>query len=61
MRTHAVVVDPEALQHHPGLLERVEDLALQELVAELGDKGFRISVLPGGAGLDVDGLDAVAR
>ena len=47
MRAHGVVVDPEAFQHHPGFFEREEYLAVQELVAGLGDKGFGIGVLPG--------------
>ena len=52
-----VVVDP-AGEHDPGLGERVELLAVKELLTEGGVERFDEAVLPGRAGVDVQGLDA---
>ncbi len=41
-----------------GLEDRVEDLAVEELVAERGVEALHERVLPGAAGLDVDGAGA---
>ena len=39
-----------------GLAQVVEDLAIQELVAEPGVEAFAVPVLPGAAWFDVSGL-----
>ncbi len=52
-----VVVDPFG-EHDPGLGERVELLAVEELAAGAGVERLDEAVLPGRAGVDVQGLDA---
>jgi hypothetical protein len=39
MRAYAVVVTAPAFDHHLGLAQRVEDLAVQQLVAQAGVEG----------------------
>lgn len=52
-----VVVDPFG-EHDPGLGERVELLAVEELASCAGVERLDEAVLPGRAGVDVQGLDA---
>ena len=51
-----VVVAAPALDQHLGLLQRVEDLAVEELVPELSIEALVVTVLPRTAWLDVEGL-----
>ena len=53
-----VVVMPPLLDEHLGLLQGIEDLSIEQLVAELAVEALVVSVLPGAAGLDIEGLDA---
>lgn len=41
---------------HPQFLDRVEDLAVEELVSELGVEAFAVAVFLGRAGFDVQRL-----
>lgn len=61
MRAARVVVPPPALDHDPRLGEAVEDLAVQELVAELGVEALAVPVLPWAARLDEGGSGAHSR
>jgi hypothetical protein len=45
VRAAGVVVSPPALDHDPGLLERVEHLAVEQLVAELAVEALAVAVL----------------
>jgi len=56
MRTHGVVMPAPAFHDDPGLLERVEDLAVEKLVAQTGVEALDVAVLPWAAGSDVGGL-----
>ena len=49
---------PPAFDHHLGLAQRVEDLALQQLVAQAGVEALHASVLPRAAGRDAGGSRA---
>ena len=42
-----VVVPSPLLNDDPGFIEAVEDLSVQELIAELGIKALAVPVLPG--------------
>src|SRR3954462_2244451 len=53
MRAHAVVMASPAFDHNSGLLEGVEDLAIQQLVPQPRIERLHIPVLPGRAPLDV--------
>jgi hypothetical protein len=44
---------PPAFDHNLSLLERVEDLAIEKLVSELGIEALAIAVLPWTSRLDV--------
>ena len=48
-----VVVLSPALDEDLGLEEGVEDLTVEELVAQLAIKAFIVAILPGASGLDV--------
>ena len=50
-----------AFDHHLGLAERVEDLAVQQFVAQAGVERLHIAVLPGAARRDVGRLGADRR
>ena len=50
MRANGIVVAPPAFDHDPGLVERVEDLAVEQLVAQAGVEAFDIAILPRAAG-----------
>src|ERR1044071_938815 len=56
VRAHLVVVAPPALDHDLGLAQAVEDLAVQQLVAEPGIEALDEGALPWAAGGDVGGL-----
>ena len=56
MRADCVVVVSPCLDHDLRLLECVEDLAVEQLIAELAIEAFAVAVLPGAARLDVGGL-----
>ena len=51
-----VVVPSPLLNHDPGFIEAVEDLSVQELVAEPGIEALTVSVLPRRSWFDVGGL-----
>src|SRR5215218_9442783 len=46
VRAYAVVVAPPAFDNHLGLPKRVEDLALQQFVAQAGVERLHVPVLP---------------
>jgi hypothetical protein len=47
---------PPDFDHDLGLLQCVEDLAVQQLVAQLSVEAFAIAILPRTSRLDVGGL-----
>src|SRR3954454_18275319 len=55
MRAHLVVVPAPALDHDLALAQAVEDLAIEQLVAEPGVEALDEAVLPGAAWGDVGG------
>jgi hypothetical protein len=57
---YGVEVAAPLLDQHLGLPERVEHLAVQQLVPELAVEALHVAVLPRAAGLDVGGLGADA-
>ena len=59
MRAVGVVVVDSTSEHDPGLGERVELLAVEQLASCAGFERLDDPVLPGAAGGDGDGLDAV--
>src|SRR3954451_3722925 len=61
MRAHLVVVPSPALDHDLGLAQAVEDLAIEQLVAEPGVEALDEAVLPGAAWDDVGGLGTHRR
>ncbi len=44
VRADVVVLVPPAFDQHSGLLERVEDLAVEQLVSELADQRLDVAV-----------------
>ncbi len=56
MRRFRVVAFPPLFDQDLGVAEAVEDLAIQDLVAEAGVEAFTISVLPWAAWFDASGL-----
>jgi hypothetical protein len=54
-----VVVDAPVFEKDPGLEERVEELPVEELVAEPAVERFDPGVLPWRAGVDEHGVGAV--
>jgi len=44
---------PPHLNHHPSLIGRVKDLAVQAFIAELPIERFAVAVLPGASRLDI--------
>src|SRR5215211_2391246 len=56
MRAHRIVVPSPALDDDLRLAQRVEDLAIQQLVAQPGIERFHVPVLPGRARGDVGRL-----
>ena len=66
VRTDRVVVPSPCFDHDLCLLQRVEDLAIEQFVAELAVEALAVAVLPRAAGLDIgrprsDGGDPVAQ
>lgn len=64
MRPLSVVMLPPTLDDDPGLGKAVEDLAVEEFVAELGVEALAVAILPRRARLDegrprTDGGDPV--
>src|SRR5664280_477313 len=57
MRPQAVVEPPPARDDDLRLLERVEELTVQQFVTQLAVERFDVAVLPGAAGLDEQGGD----
>ena len=58
MRTRRVVMVAPVFDHDLGLGERVEDLSVQKLIAELGVEALAISVFPWATRFDVERLHA---
>jgi hypothetical protein len=56
MGPEGIVLPTPALDDDLGFPERVEDLAVQQLVPKLSVEGFHVSVLPGAARLDEERL-----
>ena len=52
MRTYGVEVPPPGLDQDLGLGQAEEDLAVEQLIAQLAVEAFAVAVLPGAAGLD---------
>lgn len=52
MRPDGVVVDPPRFDHHAGLGEGIQDLAVEPLVAELRVEAFAAAIFPVTAELD---------
>src|SRR5215207_8060750 len=61
VRAHLIVVAPPALDHDLCLAQAVEDLAIEQLVAEPGIEALDEAVLPWAAGGDVGGLGPYRR
>ena len=61
MRTDGIVMPPPSLDHHLGLGEAVEDLAVEELVAKRPIEALVIAVLPRRTGRDVERRHADLR
>ena len=53
-----VVVDAPLLDEHLCFSQRVEDFAVEQLIAQLAVEGFAVAVLPGAPRCDVHGLRA---
>jgi hypothetical protein len=58
VRADGVEVDAPKLGRHTNLLHRVEDLAVQELIAQLRVETLAVAALPWRTGLDVERLCA---
>ena len=61
MRTHGVVVPSPSLDHNLGLVERVEDLPVEQFVTQFSVEGFAVAILPGAARFDIGGLGSDGR
>src|SRR5271169_5746130 len=61
MRPYRVVVHSPLFDHHLGLLQRIEDLAIQAFISQLAVEAFTVPVLPGTARFDVQRLRAHRR
>ena len=61
MRSDGVLVPPPPLDNDLGLLQGVEDFAIQKFIPQLGDEALAITVLPRAAGHDVRCLGAHSR
>ena len=61
MGADAVVVLPPLFDQDLGLLQRIEDLPVQEFISQLSVEGFHVTILPGTPGLDIERLDAKPR
>ena len=58
MRSDCVVVAAPALDHNLGLTEGVEDLVIEQLIAQTSIEAFDIAILPGTASLNLSGPGA---
>ena len=58
MRSHTIVMAPPTFDDDPGLLERVEALSVEQLIAHSGIEALDVAVLPRAARCDVGGLRA---
>ena len=56
MRTHGFVMPTPAFHDDPGLFERVEDLAVEEFVAQASIEALDVAILPWASGCDVGSL-----
>ncbi len=56
MRPDRVVVFAPLLDDDGGFLQAVEDLTVEQFVAQFSVKGLAVAILPGTAGFDVQGL-----
>ena len=56
MGPDGIVMPPPALDHDLSFLQRVEDLTVQQFVAQAGVEALDVPVLPGTARSDVGGL-----
>jgi hypothetical protein len=52
MRPYGVVVAPPGFDQNLGLIERLENLSIKELIAQAIVEAFNIAVLPGAAWRD---------
>ena len=52
-----IVLLPPPLDDHLGLLKGIENLPVEHLISEFSIEGFVVSILPGAAGLNEQGLD----
>lgn len=53
MRSDRVVVAAPSLDDDPGLLQSVEDLAIEQFIAQAGVEALNVAVLPGTARRDI--------
>ena len=58
MRPHSIVMAPPALDDDLGFAKRVEDFAVEKLVAQASIEALDVAILPWTAPLDVSGLGA---
>ena len=58
MRSDGVVVTPPGFDQDLGFGQAEEDLAVEQLIAQLAVEALAVAVLPGAAGFDVGGLGA---
>ena len=66
MRPYGVVVASPGFDHDLGLLQCVEDLAVEQFIAQFAVEAFAIAVLPRAARLDIgrlgsDGCDPLPK
>lgn len=58
MRPHGIVVLTPLFDEYPGLFQRAEYLAIEQLVSELAVEAFIVSILPWASWFDEEGLHA---
>src|SRR3546814_1755626 len=61
VRPDCVVMSPPNLDQDPGLGERVEDLAIEQFIAQRPVEALAVSILPWRSGGDVERLHADLR
>ena len=61
VRSKFIVLTSAILDHHAGLCKRPKLFPVQAFVPEASMEAFHEPVLPGAAGIDVDGLDLLLR
>ena len=61
MRPLLIVFDSPLLQDERGFQQRVEDLSVQALIAQLIMEAFDIGLFPGGSGLDISASDPLVH